>query len=52
MPAALVEVGFLTHQEDEKLLGTADHRDRIASALAAAVERFRQERLGAAGLRP
>jgi N-acetylmuramoyl-L-alanine amidase len=52
MPAALVEVGFLTHQDEEKQLASGDHRDRIAGALAAAVERFRTERLAAAGVRP
>ncbi len=49
MPAVLVEVGFLTHAEEDKKLASGDHRDEIASALATAVDRFRRERLTAQG---
>jgi len=52
MPAVLVEIGFLTHADEERELASQEHRDSIASALAAAVERFRQDRLAAAGGRP
>jgi len=52
MPAVLVEVGFLTHAEEEKKLASGDHRDEIASALATAVDRFRRERLTAQGDAP
>jgi N-acetylmuramoyl-L-alanine amidase len=40
MPAALVEVGFLTNDEEEAALGKEAHRDRIADALALAVGKF------------
>jgi len=43
MPAVLVEVGFLTHSEEEKKLATQDYREQIAAALATAVGRFLQE---------
>jgi N-acetylmuramoyl-L-alanine amidase len=45
MPAVLVEVGFLSNATEESLLTTPDYRDRVASSLAAAVERFRSESL-------
>jgi len=45
MPAVLVEVGFLSNAEEESLLAGADYRNRVAAALAAAVERFRSESL-------
>lgn len=45
MPAVLVEVGFLSNAEEEALLAGSDYRDRVAAALAAAVERFRSESL-------
>jgi N-acetylmuramoyl-L-alanine amidase len=40
MPAALVECGFLTNPAEEKLLGAADYRERIAGALATGVLQF------------
>jgi len=40
MPAALVEVGFLTNNEEEASLRKSTHRDRIAEALARAVGEF------------
>jgi len=43
MPAVLVEVGFLSNAEEESLLSGSEYRDRVAAALAAAVERFRSE---------
>jgi len=43
MPAVLVEVGFLSNKEEESLLAGSDYRDRVAAALASAVERFRNE---------
>jgi N-acetylmuramoyl-L-alanine amidase len=33
MPAILAEVSFLSNANDEKLLKTSDHRDKIAEAL-------------------
>ena len=43
MPAVLVEVGFLSNKEEESLLAGSDYKDRVAAALASAVERFRSE---------
>ena len=40
MPSSLVEIGFVTNVEDEKLLRTDRARDRIAKALVAAVLEF------------
>ena len=37
VPAALVEMGFLSHPADEAALNRPDHRARIAAALAEAV---------------
>ena len=45
VPAALVEMGFLSHPADEAALNRPAHRSRLAAALAGAVERF----LAAAG---
>ncbi len=40
VPAALVEMGFLSHPADEAALNRPAHRARLAAALAAAVEGF------------
>ncbi len=40
MPAALVEIGFLSNRADEKALRTTKHRNAIATALAKAVLAF------------
>ncbi len=40
MPAALVEIGFLTNPDEEQALRTADRRERIVYALAEAVLEF------------
>jgi N-acetylmuramoyl-L-alanine amidase len=40
MPAALVEIGFLSNPEDEGELGTSPHREAIAESIARAVEAF------------
>ena len=40
MPASLVEIGFLSNQEDEKMLRSARHREAIAEAVAQAVILF------------
>ncbi len=39
-PAALVEVGFLSHPAEESLLADPRYREEVAAALAAAVEEF------------
>lgn len=40
VPAALVEMGFLSHPQDEAALNRAPHRAKLARALAAAVHDF------------
>lgn len=42
MPAALVEIGFLTHPGEERKLASSTERDRLADGLAAAVFEFAQ----------
>ena len=56
VPAALVEMGFLSHPADEAALNRPAHRARLATALAEAVQGFLLARarsslagLGAAG---
>jgi N-acetylmuramoyl-L-alanine amidase len=44
MPAVLVEVGYLTNPEEERLLKSAAHQDLVAQALLQAVIRFREVR--------
>jgi N-acetylmuramoyl-L-alanine amidase len=43
MPAALVEIGFLSNRDDERSLRTVERRDAIAAALGRAVASFRIE---------
>jgi N-acetylmuramoyl-L-alanine amidase len=40
MPAVLIEVGFVTNREEERLLASPDFHDSVARALARAVGRF------------
>ncbi len=40
VPAALVEVGFLSNARDRELLADHTHRDRLAAAVARALERY------------
>ncbi|MEZ4422405.1 MAG: N-acetylmuramoyl-L-alanine amidase [Gemmatimonadota bacterium] len=40
MPAVLIEVGYLTHAAEERLLGRPEFHETVAGALAAAVQRF------------
>ncbi len=44
MPAVLVEVGYLTNPDDEKLLKSGPHQDLVAQALLQAIVRFREVR--------
>jgi len=37
MPAVLLEIGFLTHREEERKLGHADHQEAIARAVVDAL---------------
>ena len=56
MPSALVEIGFISHPSEGPLLANEQHQDRIAQALATAVEEFAEQvlarRLLANGDRP
>ena len=40
MPAALVEIGFISHPQEGRLLAREKYQQRIATALAAAVREF------------
>jgi len=40
MPAALLEIGFITNPTEERAMNGAERRDRIADALARAVRAF------------
>lgn len=40
MPAVLVELGFISHPEEEKLLASPEYQTRLARQLAAAVKDF------------
>jgi N-acetylmuramoyl-L-alanine amidase len=40
MPSVLVEVGFLSHPEESRLLATAAHQQRLAEAIARGIEDF------------
>lgn len=43
MPAALVEIGYLSNPEQERQLASADYQSRVAEALLDALTRFRGE---------
>ncbi len=45
MPAALLEIGFLTHREEERNLASAGYQAAIADAVAAGVREARDSRL-------
>jgi hypothetical protein len=40
MPSVLVEVSFLTHKQEGRLLGTGAYRQRIAEALLDGIRRY------------
>jgi N-acetylmuramoyl-L-alanine amidase len=48
MPAALVELAFISNPEEEKLLGSDAWQAKVATALARGVARFEEERAGRA----
>ncbi len=39
-PSVLVELGFMSNRQDERLLRREDYKDKLAQALAEAVERY------------
>jgi N-acetylmuramoyl-L-alanine amidase len=43
MPAVLVEVGYLSHPEDEAELATDDLRQRAAEGIVAGIKRYADE---------
>ncbi|WP_343035998.1 N-acetylmuramoyl-L-alanine amidase [Hongsoonwoonella zoysiae] len=50
MPSALVELGYLSNRLDEKLLTSDEWRERMTTALVAAVDRFFRPRLVRSGV--
>ncbi|HUP66239.1 MAG TPA: N-acetylmuramoyl-L-alanine amidase [Thermoanaerobaculia bacterium] len=50
MPAALVEVGFISNPEEESKLASAEYQDVIARALARAITKFKAEHEAHLGL--
>jgi N-acetylmuramoyl-L-alanine amidase len=56
MPSVLIEVGFITHRDEERLLASPDFQDSVAKAIAGAVgkflERYPTGRDASAGERP
>jgi N-acetylmuramoyl-L-alanine amidase len=45
MPAVLVEVGFLSNPDEERLLADPSHRQRIADALFASLSEYRRRQM-------
>lgn len=43
MPAALVEIGFISHPAEAKLLAKEKHQQKVAEALAAGIQEFNQQ---------
>ena len=44
VPSVLVEVGFLSNAEEEKLLKSKTHRTRVATALAKGIDKYLRKR--------
>jgi N-acetylmuramoyl-L-alanine amidase len=49
MPAVLVETGFITNADEEKLLASPAHQTEIAQAIFDSIVRFRNYRESVAG---
>ena len=43
MPSMLVEIGFMTNEEEEKFMNTADGQEILASALLRAIKDYKKE---------
>ena len=43
MPSALVEIGFISHPQEARLLAKEKHQQRVAEALAAGIEEFNNQ---------
>ncbi len=39
-PASLIEIGFITNPDEEKLLASNDYQNKLAAAIASAVKKF------------
>lgn len=44
MPAVLVEIGYLSHPEEEKALASGAHQDKVALGIFEAISTFRERR--------
>ncbi len=42
MPSALIEVGFITHPEEERRLGSAEYQDQLAHAIFRGVVKYKE----------
>ncbi|WP_083656251.1 N-acetylmuramoyl-L-alanine amidase [Mongoliimonas terrestris] len=49
VPSVLLEIGYLSNEEDEQLLTNNDWRGKVADAVSAAMLRFLQPKIAAAG---
>jgi len=49
VPSVLLELGFLSNPEDEKLLLDAEWRKKVADTLATAVGRYRTKAMANGG---
>ncbi len=43
VPSVLLELGFLSNKEDEKLLSSAEHQAKVAELIAQAADRYRKK---------
>ena len=43
MPSALVEIGFISHPQEARLLAKEKHQQRVAEALAAGIQEFNSQ---------
>lgn len=48
-PSVLIELGYLSHPEDEKLLSSPDWHKRVAGSIAAAIETYFTKRTATTG---
>lgn len=42
MPAALLEIGYLTNQEDEAKMWTDDFQNRVAASIVAGIKEYQE----------
>jgi len=43
MPAALVEIGYLTNPDDEAKMWTDDFQNRVANSIVEAIKEYKQK---------